>query len=138
MSYNGSSWIAVAQNVNVAPSTNNPFWNQLAAQGAAGTQGPPGAPATRLFAVVNSVGGISHSSGVQGVNRLSVGTYQIVFNQDVSACAYESTLGGQTNIFGVGFVSNTRDPLNGSTVDVKTFAPDATAKDFPFHLTVTC
>jgi Collagen triple helix repeat (20 copies) len=139
VAYNGSSWIAVAQNVNVAPSTSNPFWNELAAQGAAGIQGPPGAPATRLFAVVTAAGVVSHQSGVQGVNKISTGTYQIVFSQDVSACAYETTLGGQTSIFAVGFASNTRDPLNGATVDVKTFATDGTtATDEPFHLTVTC
>jgi Collagen triple helix repeat (20 copies) len=139
VAYNGSSWIAVAQNVNVAPSTSNPFWNVLAAQGAAGMQGPPGAPATRLFAVVTAAGAVSHQSGVQVVNKISTGTYQIVFSQDVSACAYETTLGGQTSIFAVGFASNTRDPLNGSTVDVETFAKDGTtATDEPFHLTVTC
>jgi hypothetical protein len=139
VAYNGTSWIATAQNVNVPPTVNSPFWNLLAAQGATGAQGAPGTPATRLFAVVSASGAVSHQAGVQGVNKISTGIYQVVFSQDVSACAYETTLGGQTNTFAVGFATNTRDPLNASTVDVKTFAKDGTtATDEPFHLTVTC
>jgi hypothetical protein len=69
---------------------------QAALKGATGLQGPKGeagAPATNLFAVVSSDGKLIRGSGVTSTSQgeTKEGVYRVVFNRDVSACAFIAT-----------------------------------------------
>jgi hypothetical protein len=69
---------------------------QAALKGATGLQGPKGeagAPATKLFAVVSADGKLIRGSGVISTSQgeTKEGVYTVIFNQDVSACAFIAT-----------------------------------------------
>ncbi len=69
---------------------------QAALKGATGLQGPKGeagAPAAKLFAVVSADGKLIRGSGVISTSQgeTKEGVYTVVFNQDVSACAFIAT-----------------------------------------------
>jgi hypothetical protein len=69
---------------------------QAALKGATGLQGPKGeagAPATNLWAVVSEDGKLIRGSGVASTSEGATkpGVYRVVFNQDVSACAFIAT-----------------------------------------------
>jgi hypothetical protein len=65
---------------------------QAALKGATGLQGPKGeagAPATNLWAVVGSDGKLIRGSGVTSSSQGAIkGVYRVVFNRDLSACAF--------------------------------------------------
>jgi hypothetical protein len=64
-------------------------------RGPRGLQGVPGAPATRLWAVVNSDGTLRRGSGVVGVSAQgsAANPYIVVaFDRDVSGCAHVVSL----------------------------------------------
>lgn len=104
-----------------------------------------GAQQANLFARVNSDGSLDGDRGAASSSRSGPGDYSIVFDGDVSTCAYIAT------------VNSTQDPLPGpigavlqegttNTVRVRTYGgmnelgePDPTVpNDRPFHVTVTC
>ena len=65
------------------------------ADGAKGDKGDAGAPATRLWAVINADGTVARGSGIgTGTVREDTGVYDVFFNRDVSGCAYVGSLGG--------------------------------------------
>ena len=68
---------------------------QAALKGATGLPGPKGeagAPATNLWAVVDPDGKLIRGSGVTSTSQGEIkGVYRVVFNQDVSACAFIAT-----------------------------------------------
>jgi len=82
--------------------------------GSAGPQGDPGpagqdgAPATSLWAFVNSDGTLGRGSGVASSSKESSGIYKVKFNGPVSACSYQATSAGS------GY----------ATVDLQTGKPD--------------
>ena len=57
--------------------------------------GQPGAPATKLFAYVNSEGTIAFQSGVDGISHPSAGSgsYLLTFNRSLARCAVLTTSG---------------------------------------------
>ena len=55
--------------------------------GAAGPAGPAGT-VTRLTAVVSATGTIARSQGTTSASRLSTGSFEVVFNQDIANCTY--------------------------------------------------
>ena len=61
--------------------------------GPKGDKGDPGAPATSLWAVVTGDATLVRSSGATASSRVTVGGYQVTFNQDVTACSYLATIG---------------------------------------------
>ncbi|MDP8969752.1 MAG: cell wall-binding repeat-containing protein [Actinomycetota bacterium] len=114
-------------------------------EGPAGPPGPPGASATTLFAVVEVDGSLVRGSGVVSSERLDPvvpdGDYAVVFDRDISGCAYQATVGrpgvnvGPTPGYAV--VANWQDdPTNGVIVFTK--GVDGAGADRGFHLTVTC
>jgi hypothetical protein len=109
------------------------------APGAKGDKGDPGAPATKLWAVVNSSGSIARSSGTTSAGRISDGTYEVIFNQDVSACAYVATPGSPTATTTptaeIGVAPRSGN-VNG--VYVQTYNIFGTLTDTSFHLAVFC
>ena len=142
VSYNGSSYIALAITSGISPDSAGLFWALLAQQGTPGPQGPQGPAGSsgpRFFAVVNSTGTLHHGSNVASTAHTTIGLYQVGFNQDVSACAYQATLGQAVGGFATGFISVTRDSIYFGTVDVRILdVSGTTPQDAPFQLTVTC
>ena len=68
--------------------------------GAAGPQGPAGpagASATALWASVDQNGTLVRSKGVASAQKNGTGSYQVVFNQDVTGCGYQATVGGSND-----------------------------------------
>jgi Collagen triple helix repeat (20 copies) len=62
-------------------------------EGKAGPEGKPGAPGTTLFARVKNDGTLQAGSGAVSAAEKAPGEYEVVFDRNVSACAYEATLG---------------------------------------------
>jgi hypothetical protein len=77
-------------------------------QGETGPAGQDGAPATSLWAFVNSDGTLGRGSGVASSSKESSGIYKVKFNGPVSACSYQATSAGS------GY----------ATVDLQTGKPD--------------
>jgi len=107
---------------------------------------PVAAPRT-LFAVVDQNGALSRSTpGLVTTSQLVPfvpgGRYTVTFDRDISACAYQATVGrpGSNNgsfPFGVAGVANNLDnPANSVIVVVKDLT--GAAAERAFHLTVTC
>ena len=104
------------------------------AQGAPGAKGDQGAPATRLWAVINASGTTSGGAGLTGSARLSAGLYEVVFDRDVTACSYQATMSVAR---ARSWRSRARACLTASQVGTFTSA-GATAADRAFHLAVFC
>lgn len=107
---------------------------------------PVAAPRT-LFAVVDQNGALSRSTPAlvttsQLIPFVPGGRYTVTFDRDISACAYQATVGrpGSNNgsfPFGVAGVANNLDnPANSVIVVVKDLT--GAAAERAFHLTVTC
>jgi hypothetical protein len=60
-------------------------------QGIQGVKGETGAPATALWASVNSNGTLAYGSGVTKTVNLTSGDYEVDFNRDISECGYATT-----------------------------------------------
>jgi hypothetical protein len=98
------------------------------------------------WAVVNAAGTVVRSSSVPGPvtveHTAATGIYEVNFGKDVSACAYEATVGDTASaVPAQGQISVSGDVNADSTGDVyvQTFGTDGvTPADSPFHLTVTC
>src|SRR3954452_14435210 len=104
------------------------------APGAPGAKGDQGAPATRLWAIVNASGTTSGGSGLTGSARLSAGLYEIVFDRDVTACSYQATMS-----LNPGEVVVRPRPGVPNGVQVATFnSAGTTAADRAVHLAVFC
>jgi hypothetical protein len=103
------------------------------APGAPGAKGDQGAPATRLWALINASGTIGRGSGVTGSAKLNTGQYEIVFDRDVTTCSYQVTLAAAT---GESFAQPRPAVANG--VEVRTFTSGGAAFDRAFHLAVFC
>ena len=114
-------------------------------QGPAGPAGPtgPAGPAgtvTRLTAVVNSSGSIARSQGTTSAGRVQTGAYEVLFNQNVSACTYVATLGDpSTGVPPSGEIGVSTRSTNPNGVLVVTRNSAGTlAVDSSFHLVVVC
>lgn len=118
--------------------------------GPTGPTGPAGAPATKLFAAVAATGVLepTQASGVTSAAKLGTGTYEVIFNQNVRACAYAATIGdpnpggaagggsdnGEISVTGRGGAGGGN--VNG--VFVETYLNSTTPSDRPFYVVVFC
>jgi hypothetical protein len=121
--------------------------NQLPAgpagpQGEAGPAGPagpvgPAGSVTRLTAVVNSSGSLARSQGTTSAGRLSEGSFEVIFNQNISACTYVATPGSPAGSpLPVGQIAvGTQTP---NSVLVRTRDSAGALTDLSFHLIVVC
>lgn len=132
----------------------------LAAFGAVGPAGPAGAPgvagadATALWAVVNADGTLARGSGVVSSAKLAAifiasavaplavgdGSYEVIFDRDVTGCAYTATLGTAT--LGPppprgGVIVEPR-AMNANGVYVGVYDGTGADADGSFHLAVFC
>jgi hypothetical protein len=103
--------------------------------GTNGAKGDKGEPATRLWAVLDSGGSLVRGSGVAAVGKLSApaGSYEVIFNRDVTACSYQAT---QSVLQGETLVQPRSNNANG--VFVGTFTSAGASADRGFHLAVFC
>jgi len=95
----------------------------------------------QLWAVVNANGTLARGRGATSVASLGVdGQYEVVFNRNVSSCAYAATLGDATASTGaVGVVTVAPREAKANAVFVQTFdVLTGTEADLPFHLAVFC
>jgi hypothetical protein len=114
---------------------------QRGPKGDKGDPGKDGVSATKLWAVVDSVGNIAASSGVTTLGSVMVqkGVYLIPFNRDISHCARVATIGGDKVLTGE-TDGSIRTFLPGATsVQVETATPDVSAYAYhAFSLAVFC
>jgi hypothetical protein len=98
------------------------------------------------WAVISGAGTVVRFSSVPGPvtveHTASTGIYEVNFGKDVSACAYEATIGDTAAAVPVQGQISVSGDVNADSPDdvyVQTFdKTGATPTDSPFHLTVTC
>jgi len=97
------------------------------------------AAAKPLWAVVTATGSVARNNGVTSATQLATGDFQVVFNRDVTTCAYAATLGSPDATDPVaGEVGVAQRAGNAGAVRVVTRDSGGTPADRAFHLTVTC
>jgi len=109
-------------------------------KGDPGTNGTNGAPATALWAVVGETGTLARGSHVVSTSQIGgfAGSYQVIFDRDVSNCAFVAGLGGTTAETPAGEVSTARRSTDVNGVFVETSNSAGTVSDRAFHLAVFC
>lgn len=108
------------------------------AAGPAGPKGDKGDSATGLWAVVDIAGALSRSKGVASAQKLGTGDYLVTFNQDVTACSYQASLGGPTTLNTPGEISPAQRTGVAAAVQVETYTSAGAPADRPFYLAVFC
>ena len=104
----------------------------------------PGAPATKLFAYVNSEGTLAFQSGVDGISHPTLGSYVLTFNRSLAGCAVLTTSGkglpnSAANVTqGTAGTSPTILAANPSEVGVGTFDAANNEADRGFFIAAFC
>jgi hypothetical protein len=106
--------------------------------GAAGPAGPAGAAATALWAQVDAAGSLVRNKGAASSQKLGTGDYLVTFNQDVTGCTYQATLGGPTTGLTTGEVSAAQRTAIAAGVRVFTLSSAGANTDKAFSLAVFC
>ncbi len=92
----------------------------------------------QMGAHVGSNGTLGRNSRGSSSERSGVGTYQVRFDRDISACVYSANIGTAAAGTANGFVSVQPEAADEQGVFVKTYNTDGVATDQPFYVTVTC
>jgi hypothetical protein len=108
------------------------------AAGAAGPAGPAGAAATALWASLDQNGTLVRNKGAASAQKTATGTYQVVFNQDVTGCIYQATLGGPTTGLVAGQITAAQLPAVNAGVRITTQDSAGAVTDKPFFVAVFC
>jgi hypothetical protein len=106
--------------------------------GPRGPAGPAGAPATTLWAVVDATGTVNRGSRVTSAARLGGGVYEVIFNRDVTNCAYIGAVGDPGFGAAFGFFSASRRGGKANGIFIETANTTGTIADEPFHVAVFC
>ena len=109
--------------------------------GAPGAPGKDGAPATKLWAVVESNGTLVRGSGVVSVKKNAGGRYDVTFDQNLTKCAFIATVGrpGFEGVEeGVADVAGAEETENAVFVETHGIPVELTAVAESFHLAVFC
>jgi hypothetical protein len=97
------------------------------------------AQAKDLWAVVGADGALPRKNAATSAAKLATGEYEVVFDRDVAACAYNVTLGStDTSEAPAGEAGASQRAGNVRAVAVVTRDSTGTKADRPFHLTVNC
>ncbi len=97
------------------------------------------AQAKDLWAVVAADGALPRKNAATAAAKLGTGEYEVVFDRDVTACAYNVTLGStDTTEAPAGEAGASQRTGNAKAVAVVTRDSAGTKADRPFHLTVNC
>lgn len=112
-------------------------------QGATGEKGEKGDPGTGtsgtiLFAVINGDGTLARGNATSS-QRLGTGAYEVIFDRDVTPCAYTATI-GTPNVGnpGQGEIGVSPRSANPQAVFVATRESGGVFSDRSFHLIVVC
>jgi Collagen triple helix repeat (20 copies) len=108
------------------------------AAGQAGPAGPAGAAATSLWASVDAAGTLVRNKGVTSTQKLGTGDYLVIFNQDVTPCIYQATLGGPTTGVVPGQITAGQRAAIATGVRVITQNSTGTPTDLPFFVSTFC
>ena len=119
------------------------------APGPTGPQGPQGAPgaagqnATNLWAVLNPDGSLIRGSHVVSTGKVdfggsTTGSYEVIFDRNLTGCVYVATLGGANTVISEGQI--TTHPRNNNVNGVFIFTYDSAAVrvDRLFQVAVLC
>jgi hypothetical protein len=106
--------------------------------GPAGASGPKGDSATALWASVDKNGTLVRNKGAASAQRNGTGSYQVVFNQDVTGCSYQTSLGGPTTANTTGESSPAQRTGVQNAVEVWTLTSAGALADKSFYLAVFC
>ncbi len=112
--------------------------------GPTGPQGDAGTPATKLWAVLNGSGTLVRGSGVTSTTHPGLGRQAVVFNQDVSGCAFFASPGSTSTTDGVGSYPSPGmaavGPLSGNShgIVVSRALDNGNLVDFPVYVAVLC
>lgn len=112
--------------------------------GVAGMDGMDGmdgadAPVTVLWAVVNGADGtIARSFATTSSARFSAGNYEVIFDRDVTGCAYVATVGNPGAGVTSGYADLAARSGNPNGVFVETRDTAGALADRNFHLQVAC
>ena len=97
------------------------------------------AQAKDLWAVVGADGALPRKNAATSAAKLATGEYQVVFDRNVTACAYNVTLGStDTTEAPAGEAGASQRAGNANAVAVVTRDSAGAKADRPFHLTVNC
>lgn len=98
---------------------------------------PPNFPMT---AVVNSDGTLARGDHVVSATNLGTGTYEVVFDRNVTGCAYTATIGlsGTSGSSTPGLISVVGRAGNVNGIFLNTVDTAGTNSNRGFHLNVTC
>lgn len=106
--------------------------------GPAGPAGAAGAAATALWAQLDAAGSLVRNKGAASSQKLGTGDYLVTFNQDVTGCTYQATLGGPTTGLTTGEVSAAQRTAIAAGVRVFTLSSAGANADKAFSLAVFC
>jgi hypothetical protein len=93
-----------------------------------------------LLAVVNTNGSLARGTTGTSSSKLSAGVYEVLFERDITGCAYTASVGLSTSsgseADGTVTVVGRAGTPNG--LYIRTFATNGDNVDRPFHVTVDC
>ena len=78
------------------------------------------------------------NKGASSTQKLGVGDYLVIFNQDVTPCIYQATLGGPTTGLVNGQITAAQRTAVAAGVRFLTFNSAGAATDAPFFVSVFC
>lgn len=92
------------------------------------------------WAVINSDGTIARKLNAISADRISTGSYEVIFNSKITKCAYTATTGdpGSTATPGPMFIGITGRDSNARGVFVATYDQSGASADTPFFVNVAC
>lgn len=102
-------------------------------QGIQGEKGDPGAPATALWAHVNSAGTLTLFSNATESKLVETGVYEVDFNRDVTKCAYVGSMSALA-----GEIEVERQGERDQAIRVETFNSSGTLASRTFTVAVFC
>jgi hypothetical protein len=114
---------------------------ETGAKGDTGAKGETGSAASTLWAVVNAEGALARggTGAVSAAEGSGTGQYEVLFNRNVSTCAYIATVGlSSTGNPPVGVAVVAPRGGNVNAVYVETLALNGVQTALPFHLAVFC
>ena len=112
---------------------------QAGVAGPAGPSGPPGASAAALWASVDQNGTLVRNKGATSAQKNATGSFQVIFNQDVTGCSYQATAGGPTTGLSFADIAVGQLPAVNGGVRLSIANIQGTALvDVPFFVAVFC
>ncbi len=109
-------------------------------RGEKGEKGDPGKDAARHWAVVAADGTLVRGSGVTSVRKTGTGTFELVFDAPVAACAHLATIGATdgATLPPTGQITVGPSPDGEGIVRLETETSTGANADRSFHMAVLC